>query len=200
MKKTEKELVRLACEGDREAYRHLVEPHLPAVFSTAQALLMNSADAEEVAQESLLKALRNICQFRREAKFSTWLVQITIEESRQRLRKYRKHLYRTLEEITDNDGCQRGRFADKSEIPLKALERKQLGDALQLAIASLPQKYREVLTLRDIQQLSTKETARILGLSLQNVKIRLLRARLQMRDALAPDIDGKAQGDPGPYT
>ena len=190
MKKTEKELVRLACEGDREAYWRLVEPHLPALFSTAEAVLMNSADAEEVAQESLLKALRNICQFCREAKFGTWLVQITVYESQQRLRKYRKHLYRTLEEITDSDRRQRGRFADKSEIPLKALERKELGDALHSAIASLPQKYREVLTLRDIHQLSIKETAQALGLSLQNVKIRLLRARLQMRDALAPDFDG----------
>ena len=189
MKKTETELVRLACNGDREAYWRLVAPHLRAVFATARAVLMNSADAEEVAQESLLRALRNICQFRREAKFSTWLMQITISESRQRLRKYRKHLYRTLEQITHSDGCQRGRFADKSEIPLKALERKELGDALQLAIASLPQKYQEVLTLRDIQQLSIKETARTLGLSLQNVKIRLLRARLQMRDALAPNFD-----------
>ena len=92
-------------------------------------------------------------------------MQITINESRQRLRKHRKHLHRTLDEITNSNGCKRERFADRGEVPSKALERKELGDALQTAIASLPQKYREVLTLRDIQQLSTKETAQALGLS-----------------------------------
>ena len=190
MERSEKQLVRLACEGDREAYWRLVEPHLRVVLSTARAVLMNSADAEEVAQEALLKALRNICQFRQEAKFSTWLVRITINESRQRLRKYRRHVHRTLEDMAKSIECQQGSLTDSREIPVEALERKELGEALQLAIASLPQKYREVLTLRDIQQLSTKETAQALGLTLQNVKIRLLRARLQMREALAPDLDG----------
>jgi RNA polymerase sigma-70 factor (ECF subfamily) len=92
-------------------------------------------------------------------------------------------LHRTIEEVTDNDG-QLGSFIGWRDITLDALEHKELRDAVQLAIASLPQKYREVLTLRDIQQMSIKETARALGLSLQNVKIRLLRARIQMRDAL----------------
>jgi len=175
-------LVRMACDGDRNAYWHLVEPHLSLLLATARKILMDSADAEEVAQESLLRALKNICQFRGEAKFSTWLVQITIYESRQRLRKYRRHLHRTIEDVTDNDG-QLGSVISWRDFPLDAIEHKELSDAVQLAIASLPQKYREVLTLRDIQQMSIKETAQALGLSLQNVKIRLLRARIKMRDA-----------------
>lgn len=167
MQRNEKELARLACEGNREAYWRLDEPHLRMVLSAARAVLMNSADAEEVAQEALLKALRNICQFRQEAKFSTWLVQIAINESRQRLRKSRKQVHRTLEDMAESIEWQQGSLTDLPEIPLEALERKEMRNALQLAIASLPQKYREVLTLRDIQQLSTKETAQALGLTLQ---------------------------------
>src|SRR5260370_6450200 len=91
-------LVDLACGGDREAYWRLVQPHLRAVLSVARTILINLPDAEEVAQESVLKALCNIQGFRGESKFSTWLIQITINEARSRLRKDRRHLYRSLDE------------------------------------------------------------------------------------------------------
>jgi RNA polymerase sigma-70 factor (ECF subfamily) len=187
MENSEMGLVNLACEGDREAFWRLVQPHLHAVNSTARAILMNLADSEEVAQESVLKALRNICRFRGEAKFSTWLIQITINEAKSRLRKDHGYLYRSLDEpqTTNGDEYFPRDFTDWREIPSEALERKELRKALEQALACLPQKYREVFTLRDIAHLSIDETAQVLGLTLGSVKSRLLRARLQMRDALA---------------
>lgn len=190
MEKIEAQLVRLACEGDRDAFWKLVEPHLRVVFLTAKSILRNFEDAEETAQESLLKALRNIRQFRGEASIKTWLVRITVNESLIRIRKYHKHLYRAVEETADSDEYLPKNFADWREIPSELLERKELRDALKSALASLPQKYRDVLTLRDVSQLSNRETAEALGMTVGNVKTRLLRARLQMRDLLAPGFDG----------
>jgi len=186
------ELVRRACEGDKEAFYSLVRPCERAVYFAAMSILNNPADAEEVAQEAVLKALSNLTRFRGEAKFSTWLIQITINEARLRLRKDRRHLYESVDEHqTDKEGEYFPKdFADWREIPSEALQRGELREALKRAIATLPVKYREVFILRDIQLLSTQETAQILGITEGNEKTRLLRARLQMRDALAPGIDG----------
>lgn len=186
------ELVRLACGGDKEAFYSLVHPCERAVYVAAISILNNPADAEEVAQEAVLKAFANLAQFRGEAKFSTWLVQITINEARTRLRKDRRHLYESVDEQqTDEEGDYFPKdFADWREVPSETLQRAELRQALKQAIAGLAPKYREVLILRDVQHLSIEETARALGISEGNVKTRLMRARLQMRDALAPGIDG----------
>jgi RNA polymerase sigma-70 factor (ECF subfamily) len=186
------ELVRRACEGDKDAFYCLVRPCERAIYVAAVSILNNPADAEEVAQEAVLKAFTHLAGFRAEAKFSTWLIQITINEARLRLRKDRRHLYDSLDERrTDAEGDYDPKdFADWREIPSEELKRAELRNALQRAMATLAPKYREVLILRDVQSLSTQETAEILGISEGNVKTRLLRARLQMRDALAPGIDG----------
>jgi RNA polymerase sigma-70 factor, ECF subfamily len=189
---SQSELVRRACEGDQDAFYCLVRPCERAIYVAAVSILNNPADAEEVAQEAVLKAFTHLAGFRAEAKFSTWLIQITINEARLRLRKDRRHLYESLDERrTDAEGDYDPKdFADWREIPSEELKRGELRNALQRAIATLAPKYREVLLLRDVQNLSTEETAEILGISEANVKTRLLRARLQMRDALAPGIDG----------
>ena len=192
LKTLESELVQQAREGCKEAFYRLVQPCERALFATAMGILNNDADAEEAAQEAVLMAFTNIHRFRAECKFSTWIIQICINEARQKIRKARKHLYESLDEPEngeDGDYFPRD-FADWREIPSEALERKELREALHRAMASLPEKYREVLILRDIQHLSIEETAQVLGIGTGNVKTRLLRARLQMRDALAPGIDG----------
>lgn len=188
----ESELVQKAGAGDKEAFYQLVKPCEKALFAAAMAILNNPADAEEAAQEAVLKAFTNVSRFRGESKFSTWITQICINEARLKIRKARKHLYESIDEPNNGeDGEYFPRdFADWREIPSEALQRKELREALQRALISLPVKYREVLILRDLQHLSIEETAQILGLGAGNVKTRLLRARLQMRDALAPGFDG----------
>jgi RNA polymerase sigma-70 factor (ECF subfamily) len=158
----------------------------------ALSLVRNEADAEDVAQEAILKAFKNLSSFRQEAKFSTWVIQIAINEAKMKLRKDRRHLYESLDEGQQNDEGDYvpKDFAEWREIPSEALEQSELRRALVKALDSLPEKYRTVLILRDVQQLSINETAQVLGLSDANVKTRLCRARLQMRDALAPGFDG----------
>jgi RNA polymerase sigma-70 factor (ECF subfamily) len=189
---SEAELIRRVCQGDKEAFYGLVRPCEKAVYVVAVSILNNPADAEEVAQEAVLKAFSRLTQFRGEARFSTWLIQITINEARLKLRKDRRHLYESVDEQrTDEEGeyCPKD-FADWREVPSEALQRKELREALKRAIAALSPKYREVLILRDVQHLSIEETARVLSITEGSVKTRLLRARLQMRDALAPGVDG----------
>ncbi len=189
---TELKLIQRVCQGDKEAFYSLVQPCERGVFTAAMSILNNPADAEEVAQEAVLKAFKALPRFRGEAKFSTWLIQITINEARLKLRKERRHLYESLDEQrTDEQGDYFPKdFADWREIPSEILHRKELREALKRALNSLPPKYREVLILRDIQHLSIQETAQVLGITEGSVKTRLLRARYQMRDALAPGIDG----------
>jgi len=185
-------LIERVCQGDKEAFYTLVRPYERAVYTAAISILNNPADAEEAAQEAVLKAFSNLARFRGEAKFSTWLIQITINEARVRLRKDRRHLYESVDDPrSDEEGDYFPRdFADWREVPSEALQREELRQALNRAIAALAPKYREVLVLRDVQHLSTQETAEALGISEGNVKVRLLRARLLVRDALAPGIDG----------
>ncbi len=190
--KTESELIQRVCQGDKEAFYSLVKPCERGIFAAAMSILNNPADAEEVAQEAVLKAFSALSRFRGESKFSTWLIQITINEARLKVRKDRKHLYESVDEQkTDEQGDYFPKdYADWREIPSETLHRKELREALQRALNSLPTKYREVLILRDVQHLSIQETAQALGITEGSVKTRLLRARFQMRDALAPGIDG----------
>ena len=189
----EQDLIRRVREGDKEAFYGLVRPYERVVFFAAKSVLRNDADAEEAAQEAVLKAFLHIKDFRGESKFSSWLVRIVINEARMMLRKQHRHLYESLDEQTvDERGDYWPKdFADWKEIPIEALQRKELRQALSKALASLEPKYRQVVVLRDIQHFSVAETAEALGISEENVKTRLHRARLRMRDALAPGFDGE---------
>ena len=188
----ESHLIRRVNDGNTEAFYELVRPYERAVFLAALSIVKNDADAEEVAQEAVLKAFKGLSRFREESKFSTWLIQITINEARMKSRKNRHHLYESMDEGQQNDEGDYipKDFADWREIPSEALEQRELREALTKALESLPEKYRTVLILRDVQHLSINETAKVLGLTEANVKTRLSRARLQMRDALAPGFDG----------
>ena len=180
--------------GDRECFYQLIQPHERAIFLAAMSVCRNEADAEEIAQEAMLRALTALATFRRESKFSTWLIQITINEARMRFRKERKHLYESTDASANPSDTEGDYFpkdyADWREIPSEALARKELRNAIAKALATLAPKYREVFVLRDVQKLSVADTATALGLKEATVKVQLLRARLQMRDALAPGFDG----------
>jgi RNA polymerase sigma-70 factor, ECF subfamily len=196
----ELDLITRVQAGQADAFYDLVRPYERAGFLSALSLTRNEADAEEVAQEAMLKAFKNIAGFRREAKFSTWLIQIAINEAKMKIRKNRRHLYESIDEpqTSDDGGYIPKDFADWREIPSEALERKEVREALASALNSLPEKYRTVMILRDVQQPSIAETAQALGISEANVKTRLSRARLQMRDALAPGLGFTHDRTPAP--
>lgn len=188
----ESRLIARTVQGDRESFYDLVRPYERAVFLTALSLVKDPSDAEDVAQDAMLKAFKNLSHFRQESKFSTWLIRITLNEAKMRLRKDRKHLYESLNDNQQEEGGSYipRNFADWRPIPSEALEQTELREALNNALQGLAPKYRAVLYLRDVQHFSIKETAELLGLTITTVKTRLSRARLQLRDALAPGFDG----------
>lgn len=186
--------------GESEAFYDLVRPHERGIYMAALSIVRNEADAEEVVQEAILKAFKAIGRFREESKFSTWIVQIVMNEARLKLRRARRHLYESLDAPVpgDEEGdyvpCD---FADWREIPSEALENARLRAALRKAFASLGPKYQQVIVLRDVEHLSITDTAQALGITEAAVKTRLMRARLMMRDALAPGFDGAwKKGEP----
>jgi len=184
-------LIRRIQQGERELFYELIRPYERRVYSAAFAILRNAADAEDAAQEAVLKALKNIRQFRGEARFSTWLIQITVNEARMRIRRQHFEVMQPIADQRNEAGDYVPRdFADWREIPSEALERKEVREKLAEALASLGEIYRDVFVLRDVEHLSIEETAKTLGITTASVKTRLLRARLMLRDLLAPGFGG----------
>ncbi len=185
---TEADLIRRICVGEKELYYELIRPYQHSVYLVALSVVRDEADAEDVAQDAFLKALRALPTFRGEARFSTWIERIALNEGRQRLRRARLEKLESLDghfENEDEDYLPRD-FGDWREIPSEVLERKEVQEILARAIARLPRPYREVLVLRDVRQLNIADTADALGLTAASVKSRLWRARLQLRDLIAP--------------
>ena len=182
-------LIARICNGNSSLFADLVKPYERRIYRTALALLRNEADAQDVAQEAILKAFSNLRQFRGESRFSTWLIQITVNEARMRQRKQHADLFEPIVDAKGEEGAYTPRdFADWREIPSEALERSEIRALLTRALDSLAQKYREVFLLRDVEHMNIEETAQILGISIASVKTRLLRARLMLRDILAPAL------------
>jgi len=187
----EEMLIRRIQDGGHDLFYTLIQPYERRVYAAALAILRNEADAEDAAQEAVLKALKYIRQFRSESRFSTWLIQITVNEARMRIRKHNARMTEPIVDHQDEEGNYIPRdFADWRDIPSETLERKEVRLQLGKALASLGEKYREVFVLRDMQHLSIEETAKALGISSGSVKTRLLRARLMLRDLLAPGLGG----------
>src|SRR5882762_11090721 len=186
----EQDLISRVQRGEHESFYELVKPYERRVYAAALAILRNEADAEDAAQEAMLKAFANIRQFRAEARFSTWLIQITVNEALMRRRRERTVVMEGIDAHKDEEGEYAPRdFADWREIPSEALERKEVRQRLAQALATLDRKYREVFVLRDMEHLNIQETAEALGISTASVKTRLLRARLMLRDLLAGGWD-----------
>jgi RNA polymerase sigma-70 factor (ECF subfamily) len=181
----EQDLILSVQRGQNELFYELVRPYERRVYAAALAILHNEQDAEDTAQEAMLKAFANIRQFRAEARFSTWLIQITVNEALMRRRRERTVVMEGIDRRDEESEYAPRDFADWREIPSEALERKEVRQRLAEALGALDRKYREVFVLRDMEQLNIQETAEALGISVASVKTRLLRARLMLRDLLA---------------
>jgi RNA polymerase sigma-70 factor (ECF subfamily) len=175
--------------GNAHEFHNLIRPHERSVYIMALSLLQNEADAEDAAQEAFLKAFRNLAKFRGESKFGTWLVSITLNEARSRLRSKKNIKMESLDETPDEQGnVSPALLRDWREIPSEALERKEVRLLLQQAISDLPPIYREVFLLRDVEELSVSESAETLSISIASVKVRLHRARMMLQKKLAPQL------------
>jgi len=181
----EQNLIASVQRGQSDLFYELVRPYERRVYAAALAILRNEHDAEDAAQEAMLKAFANIRQFRAEARFSTWLIQITVNEALMRRRRERTVPMERLDDREEESEYAPRDFADWREIPSEALERKEVRQRLAEALAKLDRKYREVFVLRDMEHMNIQETAEALGITVASVKTRLLRARLMLRDLLA---------------
>lgn len=182
----EAELIRRIAAGEKELFHELIQPYERMVYLTLFSVLKNEADAEDGAQEAIISAYRHLASFRGDAKFSTWLTTIAVNEGRKRLRKLKGAAEDSIEE---QEETREGDFTpapltDWREIPLEVLERKELREALRVAVAELPGIYREVFTLRDMEELNIEETAQALGINTGAVKVRLHRARIMLQKRL----------------
>src|SRR5438067_2753547 len=155
---SEAELVRRVRDGEHDLFYELIRPYERRVYSAAFAILRNAADAEDAAQDAILKAFRHIRQFREEARFSTWLIQIAVNEARMRIRKNHADVMEAIADRPDEAGNYVPRdFADWREIPSETLERKEFSEKLAEPLASLGEAYCEVASLRDMPDLSIDE-------------------------------------------
>lgn len=185
----EGQLIASILEGNSHEFHTLIRPYERTVYVMALTLLKNEADAEDVAQEAFLKAFRNLKNFRAESKFSTWLISITLNEARSRLRRKSAVPMESLDEPSDEQGhVSPALLRDWREIPSEAVERLEVRQLLQQAVADIPLIYRETFVLRDIEELSVNETAETLGISVASVKVRLHRARMMLQKRLAPQL------------
>ncbi len=181
------ELVHRAKSGDFSAFEELVRRHQRRLYNVAFAIVRNAEDAREVVQSTLLSVIEHLDQFREEASFATWVSRIATNYALKILRKRRNQPTVPLDTQPDPDSAPLphpeyiARWRDNPEkLAQDAEVRRLLADALQ----QLDEKYRVVFVLRDMEQLSTRETAELLGISESNVKIRLMRARLMLREKL----------------
>ena len=181
----ESALVTQAREGDTTAFGELVRRYEGKIFRLAQHVTQNREDAEDVLQETFMKAYEHLEQFKGDSKFYTWIVRIAVNQALMKLRRRKTDKSVSLDETIDTgeDTVVR-EIAAWGENPEQQLSREELGGILDSAIESLEPLYRSVFVLRDIEELSTEETAEALGLSVPAVKSRLLRARLQLREKL----------------
>ncbi len=185
--------------GEKELFHELIRPYERMVYLTLFSILKNETDAEDGAQEAIINSYRHLASFRGEAKFSTWLTTIAINEGRKRLRKTKGAAEQSMEEQEESH---EGDFTpapltDWREIPLEVLERKELREALRVAVAELPDIYRQVFTLRDLEELSIEETAQALGINPGAVKVRLHRARMMLQKRLVPFLKTTAPARKG---
>ncbi|HEX4022712.1 MAG TPA: sigma-70 family RNA polymerase sigma factor [Acidobacteriaceae bacterium] len=187
--RTEAELITAILAGEIQLYHELIRPYERSVYSMALSYMKNKADAEDVAQEAFVSAFKSLASFRAEARFSTWLISITLNEARTRLR--RKSLVRmdSLDVPPDeNHSASSALLRDWREIPSEVIERGEIRLLLQEAIEQLPDIYRQVFLLRDVEEMNINETAEALSISIPSVKVRLHRARMMLQKQLAPQL------------
>ncbi len=186
----EAECIRRILAGEKHLFHDLIRPCERSIYILIFSLLKNEAEAEDAAQETAIKVYLNLRHFRGDAQFRTWVLSIARNEALGRLRKQGIRREESLDAATDD---QTGDYTPAiltswREVPTEALEQKELGAILRKAIEGLPEIYRNIVLLRDIEEMDIRETAAALGISEGAVKVRLHRARGMLQKELAPQL------------
>ena len=190
----EAEYIRRILAGEKHLFHDLIRPCERSMYFLLFSLLKNETEAEDVAQETVIKVYQNLDKFRGDSQFRTWVLSIARNEGLGRLRRIGTRREDSLDAETDE---QTGDYTPAiltswREVPGEALEQKELSQILRNAIEGLPEIYRNVVLLRDIEEMDIRETAAALGISEASVKVRLHRARALLQRSLAPKLKGFA--------
>src|ERR1700735_2465744 len=177
-------LVAAAKSGDVSAFETLVGRYERKIFRLTQNITQNTEDAEDAMQEAFLKAFEHLQNFQGNSRFYTWLVRIAVNQALMKLRRRRPNVVSLDEEVDTGEDMMPRDVEDWGPSPEQRYEQTELNGTLTKAIGELDPSFRIVFQLRDIEELSTEETAEALGLSVPAVKSRLLRARLKLRQKL----------------
>jgi RNA polymerase sigma-70 factor (ECF subfamily) len=176
----ETRLISLIVSGEKALFYELIRPYEHRLRRVALALVRNDADADDVVQETLLKAFLNLSRFRAEARLSTWLTTIALNEAKSHLRRRGLRAFEPID--ADSGYC--GNWREHVSSPYMKAEEKQFREMFLRAIAGLHPRYRNIYVLREVHEVSTQEAARQLGISMSVAKMRLHRARHLLRDRL----------------
>jgi RNA polymerase sigma-70 factor (ECF subfamily) len=195
----EADCIRRILAGEKQLFHELIRHCERPVYFLLLSLLRNETEAEDAAQETVIKVYLNLHSFRGDSQFRTWVLSIARNEGLGRLRKAGTRREDSLEADTDE---QTGDYTPAiltswREVPSEALERKELGAILRKAIEGLPEIYRNVVLLRDIEEMDVRETATALGITEGAVKVRLHRARALLQRDLSPRLKGFAPSRKG---
>lgn len=195
----EADCIRRILAGERQLFHALIRPCERSIYFLLMSLLGNEAEAEDAAQETAIKVYLNLKNFRGDSQFRTWVLSIARNEGLGRMRKTGNRREDSLDAETDE---QTGDYTPAiltswREVPSEALEREELGNLLRKAIEGLPAIYRNVVLLRDIEEMDVRETAEALGITEGAVKVRLHRARALLQRELAPRLEGFAPRSKG---
>jgi RNA polymerase sigma-70 factor, ECF subfamily len=190
---SETNYIRRILDGEGRLFHELIRPCERAIYFLLLSLLRNEAEAEDAAQETAIKVYRNLYLFRGESQFKTWVLSIARNEGLGRLRKLENRKEDSLDALTEDAGdFTPAMLTSWREIPAEELERQELRVLLDQTIAGLPEIYRNVVLLRDVEEMSVCETAAALGITEGAVKVRLHRARAMLQKALATKLQGFA--------
>jgi RNA polymerase sigma-70 factor, ECF subfamily len=187
---SEQLLIQRILAGDRNLFHDLIRPYERGAFLTAYSILRNQDDAEETVQQAMVKIFSHLAELSERDKFKQWAMRVVENEAKMYRRKRRQHLYESIDqnstETSEDKPFYPKQFADWRDLPSDVVEQKEVREAVAKAVADLPDIYRAVFVLRDMQHLDVAETAEALGLGESAVKTRLHRARLMMRESLTP--------------
>jgi RNA polymerase sigma-70 factor, ECF subfamily len=183
-------LIQRVLAGEREFFHDLIRPYERGAFILAYSILRNWEDAEEAVQQAMLNIFSRLAQLDDVERFKQWAMRVVENEAKMYRRKRRQHLYESIDasnpEPAEEKPFRPRQFADWRELPSDLVEQKEVREAIWRALAELPDIYREVFVLRDVQHLDVAETAQMLEIGESAVKTRLHRARLMMRESLTP--------------
>lgn len=179
------EVVELFKKGDKQAFEHLVVRHKAAVFNTIYSITGGAADADEIAQEVFLKVYFSAGTFRGKSSFSTWLYRITVNKCMDELRKHKGKFISLESEIDEEESLMiKDVLRDKNENIEEKMMGREIQGIMQKVLRSLPEKFRVILVLKELENLSYKEISEVTGTSMNGVKVNLFRARQKLKEKL----------------